>query len=397
MREKGHRRGAKNISLSIDKTPNHETAIITSEDTGETLLHLEIEPSTHRLIVAVKDGAPVEVTNAATGEIIVQRATAGDKDPEGLRTWSISDDGLTFKCWLPNGNAIELPIEESPGEFTPTEFVPEVLGQPELIFAIALGIKLKKHTLLTGPTGIAKTTAYRWMAKTLNYNLILMPVARGTESAHMVGEYMPADDAGHFAWTDGPVTQAARLSATHKTLLVFDEVNRIGNIAEFARVYSLLDDTRMLELKEKRTGDTIERIYAEELYVGATSNPSDSEGGGDYIGVQDLDPALNSRFGLQPPLAYPQPEIEAAALMKRVPGLQKREADAMVATAKRIREATNVRFPISFRELVAWAETLPFFGWKQAAEISVISKAAASYRPDLRQLIQLQTNSRPAA
>lgn len=393
LKEKGHRRGAKRTTLEVGKSPDHERGHILVESSGEELLSFEVEPVTGRLIVGVAPEAPVMVVDGVSKAPIIARAEGTEKDPEGLRSWSIDEEKGVFKCWLPNGMAVELPIVEEPGPFTPQGHVHEVLGQPELIFAIALGIKLGKHTLLSGPTGIAKTTAYRWIAQQLNYNLVLCPIARGTEAAHMVGEYLPVDEAGRFEWTDGPVTTAVRASQDHPTLLLFDEVNRIGNIAEFSRVYSLLDDTRMLELKEKRDSEGREEVLtAGDLFVGATSNPSDDERA-DYVGVQDLDPALNSRFALQPKLAYPPAEVEIKALMGRVEGLQEREATAMVECANRIREATNVRFPMSFRELEAWALTLPFFGWKQSAEISMISKAAAMYRADLRGLIVLKTSA----
>src|SRR5690606_32140978 len=119
----------------------------------------------------------------------------------------------------------------------------EIMGQPEMLFALCLAIKHKKHSLLTGPTGIAKTSMYRWLAEQLGYNLVIMQIARGTQDRHLLGEYAPAGP-GTFEWMDGPVTKAARLSNDHPTILLFDELNRIGNVAEFSRVYSLLDDTR---------------------------------------------------------------------------------------------------------------------------------------------------------
>jgi MoxR-like ATPase len=396
LRERGHRRGSKQIALEIEKATNHEQATISMADSAEELVSLEFDPLSKKLVVGVKDGAPVDVVSGINKVPVITKASAAEVGNDDSRTWSIDREAGVFSCWLPNRNKVELPIEKEPGDYTPTETIPEVLGQPQLIFAIALGIKLGKHSLLSGPTGIAKTTAYRWMAQVLNYNLIISPIARGTESAHLVGEYLPVDEAGRFEWTDGPVTQAVRLSKKHKTILVFDEVNRIGNIAEFARIYSLLDDQRFLELKEKRTAGEIERIEAGELFIGATSNPSDDDHA-DYIGVQDLDPALNSRFALQPPLGYPLPEIEAKALMDRVQGLNEREALAMVDVATRIRQAENVRFPISFRELEAWALTLQFFGWKQSAEIAVVSKAAKMYHADIRNMLQLQRGGQPDA
>jgi len=264
----------------------------------------------------------------------------------------------------------------------------EVVGQAQMLFTLALGIKMKKHTLLTGPTGIAKTTCYRWLAKQLNYNFIIQPISRGTQDRHLVGEYAPAGP-GDFRWMDGPTTKAARLSLEHPTILMYDELNRIGNVAEFSRVYSLLDDTRMLELPERRQPDgSIEVIRSGELYIGATANPADDDSA-DYVGVKELDPAFVSRFPFQPRLGYPAVDIEAKALCDRVEHLDASTAKKMVQAAKRIRESTEIRFPISFRELEAWALAIPFHGFADAAEIGVISKAPAVFRPDIRNLLQL--------
>ena len=154
-------------------------------------------------------------------------------------------------------------------------------------------------------------------------------------------------------------------------------------------MYSLLDDTRMIELPERLQPDgTVEIVHAGDLYVGATANPVEDEGG-DYLGVKELDPAFNSRFAIQPPLKYPSVNIEAQALADRVPALDIATAKKMVEAAKKIRDSHEIRFPISFRELEAWALALPHYGMKDAAEVAVISKAAPSFRGDIRNLLQL--------
>jgi MoxR-like ATPase len=321
------------------------------------------------------------------------------KQAEGARCWKKEtrtdpDTGAfeeVFIVSLPNGNFVELPVVD-PGPMTPTEYVHEIVGQDEMLFTICLAISLGKNTLLTGPTGVGKTTVYRWLAKQLGYNLVIGPITRGTQDRHMSGEYAPAGP-GDFRWMDGFITMAVRASQKHPTILLLDELNRIGNVAEFARCYSVLDDTRMIELAEKRT-DTGEPeiLRAGRLFIGATANPVDDDNA-DYVGVRELDPAFQSRLPFQPRIKYPTQDMEARALCDRVATLDKAMATMMVAAANKIRESTDVRWPMSFRELEAWALALPYFGFKDAAELTVVSKAPHAFRPAVRTLLGVITDN----
>jgi len=386
--KRGRRRASAPVSLEVERLANNEVVEVTNTANGEKLFELSIEPYSREVVLSVNTRAHVKVNDEGKQQMFAPRVDASTVAAAGKATWKVEDGKL--KVWSSKGTVVELEIAPQPGPLTPTEEPHAVYGQQDVVFAIAMALKLGRHSLLSGPTGTAKTTLYRWFAYQLNWNFVLMPISRGTESAHLVGEYLPVDEAGKFMWTDMPVTEAVRASQSHPTLLVFDELNRIGNIAEFARIYSLLDDTKVLELKEKRAnGGTAEMLHAGDLYVGATSNPSDDEAA-DYIGVTDLDPALSSRFGIQPLVGYPDPELEAMALRLRVKDLEEDDAKEMVAAATRIRQSEQVRFPISFRELEGWALALPYLGWKEAAEIAVVSKASRMYHADIRNLVKLQ-------
>lgn len=307
------------------------------------------------------------------------------------KTWE--NDGKELKVWLDDPKkAVTIPIEAKRGPYTPSDLVPDVLGQPGLLFSVAVSIHEQLHSLLEGPTGVAKTTVYRWFAQQLNWNLVAMPISRGTEAAHLVGEYYPDEaDSGEarFSWAYGPVSTAVLASQTHPTLLVFEELNRIGNLAELARIYSLLDSTRLLEVKEKRDSNgNVEVLHPGKLIVGANMNPADDDAA-DYLGVNELDPALRSRFALQPTIPYPPEKVEAQALCDRVSGLNAVEAIAMVRVANDVRKAAEVRFPFSFRELQAWAQVLPYYGWEKAAEVAVVTKAHPDYRAGILDSIRL--------
>lgn len=285
------------------------------------------------------------------------------------------------------GASIELPVASSPDIFTPKNTFP-VYGQPEMLFALAMGIKHNRHTNLSGPTGTGKTTAYQFIAELMNANFIRVQIDPKTEGASLVGEYLPAGT-GTFEWCDGPVTEAVRLSMNHPTILILDEISRIGNVAELARLYSLLDDSRRLTLPERRHElGKPEILEAGELYIGATMNPAD-DAGADYIGVRELDPALMSRFSFVPEIKYPSAEIELKTLRARVPGLSLAHAERMVKAANRVRISAEIHYPFSFRELVAWAEAIPYYAYKDAAEVAVIKKANFHYQPTLRNDISL--------
>lgn len=303
-----------------------------------------------------------------------------------LRNWKLDKSGLAVTY---PGTGAELTLERlaKPGTAVPTEDVYEILGQPEMVFSVAAAIQMRKHVALSGPTGVGKTTILRWFAKQLGYNLVMCPIARGTEAAHLVGEYLPVGPAT-FEWMDGPVTEAVRLSQQAPTILVLDELNRIGNIAEMARIYSVLDDTRLLELKERQQEGKVERLEVGDLIIAATMNPSDDEHA-DYIGVQDLDPALVSRFPIQPTVEYPEVDVETNALVGRVPDLAGNVARTMCQVAQRVRTSTEVRFPMSFRELVAWGELIPTMGYMGAAKVAVVNKAPISMRPSIVGILEL--------
>lgn len=324
--------------------------------------------------------------NSGPAKVVEEFETAW-LESEGTN-WRVEDERVIFTN--PSTNySIELP-RVTPGILTPKNIQP-IYGQPEMVFTVAMGIANGNHTLLSGPTGTGKTTVYQFICELLGYNFVRLQIDPKTEGSALIGEYLPSGP-GDFRWTDGPLTEAVRLSNEHPTMVVFDELSRIGNVAELARTYSLLDDSRVIRLTERRheRGDT-EVIEAGDLYIGATMNPADDENA-DYIGVRDLDPALMSRFSYAPLIRYPSDTVEVDTLMKRAPGLQKVHAQRMVDVANSIRNSENVHYPFSFRELVAWAEGVPYYGYNDAARIAFINKAHPLYRPDMESFVAMVGN-----
>ena len=316
-------------------------------------------------------------------------------------TWK--NDGKKLTITSPDASVkIELPVMPKPGPYSPKVRVHDVLGQPDVLYTVALAIAEGEHSLLEGPKATAKTTTYRWFADQLNWNIVTQRISRGTEAEDMIGGYKPIESgqAARFGWTWGPVSKSVIASEgkcrcgskgckDHPTLLVFEEANRIGNPQEYADLYPLLDDTRELSIDTKRDESGEAQVLVPgRLYVGATMNPTDDEHE-DYIGVTELDPAMKSRFFYYAKVDYPSEEIEAAALVSRVPKLGAAEAVAMVQAATKTRKSEDMRFSISFRELLAWAKAMPYYGPAKAAEIAIIQKAHPDYRPAIRDVVKL--------
>lgn len=372
------------VKMDMVKHPRNRTITLVKDDSREKLI--EVSSKGGKLIASVADDIAVGTMSGGAVSTSSPNTKVPDPiDPSGLRNWE-TVKGKMRVMHPKTGEIMELGVCNPGAPFTPAQDVNEILGQPDMTFSVAYAFAKHKHSMLVGPTGTGKTTLYRWFAKALGWNFVLCPIARGTEAAHLVGDYLPTGQA-LFEWMDGPVTEAIRLSQDNPTLLVFDEINRIGNVAEFSRIYSVLDDSRVLELKERRVKEGIvERLEVGDLMIGATANPSDDDRA-DYMGVQDMDPALSSRFGVQPHIDYPAADIELEALCSRVSDVDRSKASRMVSAAKRIRESADVRFPISFRELENWALAEPYFGYNDAAEVTVVNKAPRVFQQSIRNLI----------
>lgn len=382
-------------------TPMTDKVIKFDFDKPDGDRYLRIRDSKERLLATITVTPTEEMLiaiNAAPGSGItiegMQLDVMGNKlkpvDPAAFNGKSYVPDPDGNLIFTHGGKQVGVKIATNPGPAVPVGHVDEIMGQPGMIYALACSIALGKHSALSGPTGVGKTTVYRWLAQQLGYNLVLMPISRGTEASHLVGDYVPTGP-GKFEWTDGPVTTACRLSQSAPTILVFDELNRVGNIAEFARIYSVLDDTKRLTIPEHRDANgNVEVIDVGELYIGATLNPADDDHA-DYIGVQELDPALISRFPIQPMIAYPAINVESQALAFRVPTISVATATAMVNVAGKVRSSSEIRFPFSFRELEAWARLTEYMSMADAFEWAVVSKAPLGFREAIRAFGKLVT------
>lgn len=381
-------------TISVRPISPEEIVLLDGNREGVELLSIRANID-GEFVVSMRPGATLDVGSLQSDPRKQSKHShVARKSPNGIkRNWKVEGHKLVVWSLGKTKAEVELDISPLPGEHTPSG-VPEIYGQHELLFEVAMALSLGQNALLSGPTGTGKTTILAWLAEKLNRNLVSMSVTPKTEAAHMLGEYLPGPAAGEFPFIYGPVSQAVMESQKHPTILVFDELSRIGNIAEMAGILPLLDHQKKLEIPSHPGADgKPEVLIPGNLFIAATMNPADSDdeiGAGDYIGVTELDPALASRFTFHPPVAYPPKAIEAAALVDRVPGLDTDTANKMVDAANRIRSSAEIRFPVSFRELEGWALAIPFLGYARAAHIAVTRKANPAFRRDIDNLLLLQ-------
>jgi MoxR-like ATPase len=352
---------------------------------------------------------PASTTPASVSPIADKMRVVAAADPAAafaatLGNWS--NDGKWFSCWTPDSKGkIKLKVEPKPGPFTPDDDVAEILGQPELIHTMALAIKEGEHFLIEGPTSNGKSEAVRWLAKQLNWNYFAIECHKNLEAEDFIGDYLPVpgqNDQMLLRWIYGTVAKAILASKEHPTLAVFEEMNRVGDTRVFARLYKLLDGSRTLVIDQKEdpaTPGLSEMLKpGEKLIFGATQNPvdvaDDDVAAGNYIGVQELDPALRRRFPFQLMTGYPDEEAEAEALRLRVNnGLSSDEAMEIVKVATAVRQAPGIAYPMGFMDLVAWAKALHYLPWEKAAELAFLAKAHPDYREAMRQFLQLRPNA----
>lgn len=296
---------------------------------------------------------------------------------------SVADGNVVAR--YPGKPDIVIPICEGVPS-SPSPGATPLVGQDEYLYDLAYAIKNRMNTMVTGPTGCGKTVSFQYLAALLNCNLVTVSITPGTDEDSIIGSYMPAahpeTGAPTVQYLDQAITKAVRLSNEMLTFVQIEEMNRVSNVNIFASLMTLLDGSGFIQLP------TGERVHRGDLLVVATCNPAD-----EYVGTNELDPALESRFPWAPSITYPKPEHEFAAISSRVPELGDEYLRQMSEVVKRIRSAGEISHPIGFRPIEAWAQALASgsFSWHESATRSFINKFPRDERKSVENIITMFT------
>jgi len=169
----------------------------------------------------------------------------------------------------------------------------EVLGQPQVIERMVIGLLGDGHLLIEGLPGLAKTRAVKAMAKHLAADFSRIQFTPDLLPSDVTGTdvYFSEGGKGEFRFQPGPV---------FGNLLLADEINRAP-----AKVQAALLEA--MEERQVTVGQETHKL-PDPFMVLATQNPIEQEG------TYPLPEAQTDRFLMKVLVGYPAPADETAVL-----------------------------------------------------------------------------------
>ncbi|KGI66732.1 AAA family ATPase [Mycolicibacterium rufum] len=216
-------------------------------------------------------------------------------------------------------------------------FSAKVVGQEHLRESLLIGLLTSGHVLLESVPGLAKTTAARVIAESIDGRF---------RRIQCTPDLLPSDIIGTQVYDAATTSFVTQLGPVHANVVLLDEINRSSAKTQSA----------MLEAMEERQTTIAGTVYPipEPFLVIATQNPVDQEG------TYALSEAQTDRFLIKEIVAYPSPEEEVDMLIRRDTGLYDRDHHTRpVAGLDDIRRVQRVvRDVYLSRELMLYASRL---------------------------------------
>lgn len=276
--------------------------------------------------------------------------------------------------WVKFGTVKLVRFPEPHADFTPSG--EEYVDAHNVLEILAWAVRKNKDVLCVGDTGTGKTSAIRYLAQQTNAAYRRFPCHEATDTSTLLGTKL-IDATGSY-FQRGIVYDAV----LNGHWLNLDEYNASHPDVRLA-LNSLfqIDEGRLIV--QENEGEIIDRHPNFRLF--ATANPYS------YAGVKEWNAAVMSRFDVVLHFDYLPKAEEVALLLSQVPGTPQARAESMVDAANSVREARKddqIRFPMSYRELVNWANASKTFTVKQAAEYTVVNKAEIEDQDGVRELLR---------
>ena len=166
-----------------------------------------------------------------------------------------------------------------------------VVGQDTLVKDLLIALIARGHVLLEGPPGIAKTTAAKALAQSIQASFQRIQFTPDLLPGDVTGSDIYQQETGQFKFIPGPIMH---------DIVLADEINRAP-----AKVQSAL-----LEAMGERQITVGSTTYAlpSTFFVIATQNPIEQEG------TYPLPEAQLDRFMMKVTIGYPDIETELAVL-----------------------------------------------------------------------------------
>lgn len=242
-------------------------------------------------------------------------------------------------------------------------------GEVRDVDLLAKAKKMKKNTLIFGPTGPGKTSCVFAYAAEFEIPLYSVSCNGAIEPRQLFGSWVPTEQAGVYKWEDGVVTKLMRYGG----LFFINEINFMPPRVA-ASLYSVTDKRRTLTLLEHHN----EVIVAhEDFQVIADYNP-------DYEGTRPLNEALKNRFAVKMFFDY-DPVIEKELIA----------GETLLVLASLLRESHKVgeiSTPISTNMLMEFEDISMDIGFDFAVE-NFLNAFSLDERPAVMEVMTLHRAS----
>ncbi|MBF0241344.1 MAG: MoxR family ATPase [Desulfamplus sp.] len=187
------------------------------------------------------------------------------------------------------------------------EISKEIVGQQKLIDALLIGLLSQGHVLIEGVPGLAKTSAVKALASTVQAQFKRIQFTPDLLPADLIGTEIYRPKTGDFVTRKGPL---------FNNIILADEINRAPSKVQSA----------LLEAMQERQVTIGDETYLlpEPFLVLATQNPIEQEG------TYQLPEAQVDRFMLKVLIGYPDKNQELE-ILKKSQFEQKQSIEAVVS------------------------------------------------------------------
>jgi MoxR-like ATPase len=169
-----------------------------------------------------------------------------------------------------------------------------IIGQRELIEGLLIGLFTKGHILIEGVPGLAKTSAVKALAETVQGDFKRIQFTPDLLPADLIGTEIYRPKTGDFVVKRGPL---------FNNIILADEINRAPSKVQSALLEAMQE-------RQVTIGDTTFRL-PDPFLVLATQNPIEQEG------TYPLPEAQVDRFMLKLLIDYPE-KVEEKQIMQRI-------------------------------------------------------------------------------